>query len=209
VPFTEAAFLDVFGAYNSALWPVVAASWLVTALMAGQWWRRRSGGREWLVMLAAQWAWSGIVYHWLFFRAINPAATWFAALFTLQAATFAWLALKAPVRFGIDRSWRGMLGGSLVAYAIAYPFIGLALGLDCPRAPLFAVPCPTTILTAGLLLTANGLPRLIGVGPALWAVVGSSAALALGIEADTALIACAVLLLPDIARANYLRRSPA
>jgi hypothetical protein len=209
VPFTEAAFLDVFGAYNSALWPVVAASWLVTTLMALRWWRRRSGGREWLVVLAMHWAWSGIVYHWWFFRAINPVAAGFAALFVLQAAAFAWLAVNAPVRFGIDRTWRGVLGGGLVAYAVAYPFIGLALGLEYPRAPLFAVPCPTTILTAGLLLTANGLPRLIAVGPALWAVVGSSAALALGIEADTALIACALLLMADIARATYLRRSPA
>lgn len=208
MPFTEAAFLDVFGAYNSAMWPVVAAVWLISALMAVRWWRRRSGGREWLAMLALQWAWSGLVYHWLFFRAINPVAAWFAVLFALQAAAFGWLAIAAPVRFGIDRSWRGVIGVSLVAYAIAYPFIGLALGLDYPRAPLFAVPCPTTILTTGLLLTATGVPRFIGIGPGLWALVGSSAALVLGIAADAVLIICAALLLPGIVRARPFGRVP-
>jgi len=30
LPFTEPQFLQVFGAYNVALWPVVVALWLVT-----------------------------------------------------------------------------------------------------------------------------------------------------------------------------------
>ncbi len=31
LPFSHDAFLDVFGAYNTALWPAVVALWLATA----------------------------------------------------------------------------------------------------------------------------------------------------------------------------------
>ena len=35
LPFTEAQFLEVFGAYNVALWPVVVGLWLVTLAFTG------------------------------------------------------------------------------------------------------------------------------------------------------------------------------
>ena len=63
--------------------------------------------------------------------------------------------------------------------------------------PLFAVPCPTTLVTAGLLLTAAGVPRWVNIVPILWAVVGSSAAFALGIRADLALVVAGALLALD------------
>ena len=31
LPFTRTAFFDVFGAYNSALWPAAVALWILTA----------------------------------------------------------------------------------------------------------------------------------------------------------------------------------
>jgi len=31
LPFSHDAFLDVFGAYNAAVWPAVMLLWLVTA----------------------------------------------------------------------------------------------------------------------------------------------------------------------------------
>jgi len=35
-------------------------------------------------VLAVHWAWSGIVYHWFYFRKINPSAAIFSVLFVLQ-----------------------------------------------------------------------------------------------------------------------------
>ncbi len=90
-----------------------------------------------------------------------------------------------------------MLEGLLVSYALLYPFLGLAFGLRYPRMPAFAVPCPTTLLKAGLLLTASRVPRMVWVVPILWAIVGSTAAVSLGIRADLALIVAAILLLVD------------
>lgn len=75
LPFSHEAFLDVFGAYNSALWPAGAVLWLATAWLALNWIRRgHVDGRLLFALMAVHWAWSGVVYHWLFFRAIASSA---------------------------------------------------------------------------------------------------------------------------------------
>jgi hypothetical protein len=198
LPFSEAQFLDVFGSYNRALWPAVVALWLATAIMAARGIRRGYGSRGLMVLLAVHWAWSGMAYHWAYFRSINPAATLFAAMFVAQAGCFAWLAAFSPARFCFDRSPRAIIAGSLVIYSLVYPFIGIIFGLHLPRVPLFAVPCPTTLLTTGLLLASSGMPRLAGVVPAVWAAIASSAAFGLGIWADSVLLACSGLLVIDL-----------
>ncbi len=52
-------------------------------------------------------------------------------------------------------------------------------------------------MTAGLLLITAGTPRWVNIVPILWAVTASSAAFALGIRADLALVAAAALLALD------------
>ena len=207
LPFSHDAFLDVFGAYNSLLWPAVLLIWAATAIVVWAW--LCGGGvsqRLLFVLLGVHWAWSGIAYHWLFFRSINPAATIFAALFMLQAVLFVWLAIGANARAATPTGVRGAVGGALVSYGLIYPFIGLAVGLEYPRLPLFAVPCPTTMVTIGFLVAAGGVPRVAAVVPLLWAVVGSSAAFALGIRADTALVVAAGLLVLDLVAPSLLGR---
>lgn len=197
LPFSESAFLDVFGAYNQRWWPVVLTLWVVTLIIAARLWRRQSSGRVVMVLLAAHWLWSGVAYHWLHFRSINPAAAVFAAGFGMQGTLFAWMALTAKGYFAFDRTIRGLIAATFVGYGLFYPFLGLALGLDYPRLPLFAVPCPTTLITVGVLLGSSGLPRVVNLLPIIWAVIGSSAAVVLGIRADLALIAAAVFLVVD------------
>ncbi|MBI3995850.1 MAG: hypothetical protein HY349_07730 [Nitrospirae bacterium] len=196
LPFSHSEFLDVFGAYNAALWPAGAVLWIVTALLFFKWmWARQADSRAVAVLLAIHWGWSGLAYQWVFFRSINPAAGLFAGLFIVQAVFFAWLALAPErVQFTLARSLRGSLAVALVAYALAYPFVGLAFGLRYPRMPTFGVPCPTTILTAGLLLVTSGAPRVINIIPIAWSVIGGSAAFILGIRADLALIVAGALL---------------
>ena len=199
LPFSEAAFLDVFGAYNRQMWPAVAALWLLTAFVVWRWWRRGVSSRVVFALLATHWAWSGIAYHWFFFRNINSAAPIFAALFVLQAGLLSWLAVRSRGSIQMQRSLRGALAGALALYAMAYPILGLSLGLDYPRIPVFAVPCPTMLLTAGFLLNATGTPRFAEIVPVIWAGIGSSAALLLGIRADLALIPAGAILLLDAA----------
>jgi hypothetical protein len=195
VPFSHEAFLNVFGSYNTTLWPVAAALWLATAWLAWVWIRRgHLDGRLLFGLLAVHWAWSGVVYHWIYFRPINPAATLFAAGFVTQAVLFGWLAATSRGHVLGGTSVRRILGGVVLSYGLVYPLLGFVFGLQYPRLPLFAVPCPTTLVTAGWLIGVTGVPRVVSVVPILWAVVGSSAAVALGVQADLGLVVAGALL---------------
>ncbi len=54
-------------------------------------------------------------------------------------------------------------------------------------------------MTAGVLIGTARQPRVVAVVPILWAAVGTSAALVLGITADLALAEAAVALAADVA----------
>ncbi len=210
LPFTHDAFLDVFGRYNTSLWPAVVGLWVATAVVVVNWLRTgRLSGRTMFALLAVHWGWSAVAYHWLFFRSINPAATGFALMFGLQAGVFAWLAFSDRGAALNSGSIRGIVGAGLVVYGLIYPFAGLVFGLRYPRLPLFAVPCPTALITAGLLLTSVNVPRFVNLLPLVWMAVGSSAAFALGIRADWVLAAAGVLLALDTAAPAVLGRRTA
>lgn len=117
---------------------------------------------------------------------INPAAWLFAALFLIEAAALAWTGVtRRRPRFGWGRSPRHALAAGLLLFALAYPGLALATGRDWPRIPTFGVPCPTTLLTAGLLLAAvPPVPRRVVIIPVLWSLVGGSAALLLDVVPD-------------------------
>jgi hypothetical protein len=197
LPFDEAAFLDVFGQYNNSFWPFVVGLWATTVIVCARWMVRGGADRSLLILLAVHWAWSGVAYHELFFRRINPAATLFGLLFVLEAAFFAWLAIAPRARFAFAWSVRGVLAAILAGYALIYPALGFLSGMQYPRLPLFAVPCPTTLLTAGLLLASSGVPRIVRIVPAFWAAIAGSAALLLGVRADLALFAAGALMVVD------------
>ena len=194
-PFTTAEFLEVFARYNRAVWPAQVLFYLLAAVALWFAWRPRPrSGAVVAAVLAFFWAWMAVVYHWTFFRPINPAAALFATLFLLQALL---LAHAGAVRRGSAlrprRSPPGIAGTILVAYAlVGYPLVGLAAGVAYPRAPTFGLPCPTTIFTLGVLLWGER-PRLgLLAIPVAWSLLGASAALEHGIVQDLALPAAGV-----------------
>lgn len=73
-----------------------------------------------------------------------------------------------------------------------------------PATPTFGVPCPTDILTIGVLLTVRGgVPLSLAIVPVLWGFVGGSAALMLGVQTDYVLLAAgAVLAVVEARRAT-------
>jgi hypothetical protein len=197
LPFSHDQFLDLFGQYNRALWPFLLVLWLLTA---GAVWRlfrnRRAGSRIIAGILAFHWAWSGAVYHLTYFRRINPAALLFGTAFLVQAILLLWQGVfKSKTSFDPRRpKWHSVAWG-LILYSLLYPVLGLLLGLQVPRWPSFGVPCPTTILTVGvLLLLPRRTARLLGIIPVLWAAVGGSAAFVLGIHTDYVLGLAGILL---------------
>jgi hypothetical protein len=198
LPFTHNEFLDAFGAYNRSLWPGALLLWIVSLLLVLAWLLRKPANQRALsALLAVHWAWSAIAYHLAFFSAINPAARLFALLFLAEAVLLVWHGIvRSRLEFTTGRSLRHVLGVVFVVYALAYPALNLALGFEVPRIATFGVPCPSTLLTAGLLLSVEPRPpwSLLAI-PILWTVIGGSAAFLLGVHADLALIVAGVSLL--------------
>ena len=198
LPFNTHDFLNVFRAYNTAIWPAQVAAYLIGLVTVGHViWKTGSSGRLVGIVLALFWLWNGAVYHLIFFSTINAAAIFFGSAFIVQGCLFLIAATgrrRLDVRMGSDAY--GITGAVLIAYALAvYPVLGTVLGHGYPYAPVFGVaPCPTTIFTFGLLLWARGrIPAWLLVIPLLWSLVGATAALSLGIREDAGLLVAGLL----------------
>lgn len=197
LPFTTAQFLEVFARYNEAVWPAqwalngLALLALAMALRGGA-----AASRMASAILALLWAWMALAYHVAFFRAVNPAALAFAAAFLLAAALFVWhgvlhgaLAFERPR----SRARLALVAGMALTALALYPAIGLAAGHRYPAFATFGLPCPTTIFTLALLLSAaRRAPLPVFVVPVAWSFVGAAAALRLGMHEDLLLAAIGV-----------------
>jgi hypothetical protein len=195
LPFSSEQFFDVFGRYNTAIWPAQLA---LVAMALGCLWllfvqRERDRVIGWA--LALLWAWMAVVYHFAFFARINPAAGVFGAAFLLAAGLFAWHAHRGTLRFSRPQGAAHVAGLVLVAYAlVGYPLVGSLAGHNYPRTPTFGLPCPTTIFTLGFLLLARRpAPVSVFVVPLVWTMVGTAAAVQLGVVQDYGLVAAAAV----------------
>jgi hypothetical protein len=196
LPFSPDQFLDVFGAYNAAVWPVAVALWLVTTWTTVALVRGCARPRVTSAVAAIHWLWSGVVYHAIFFTTINPVAWLFAALFVLEAIALIHAGVvRHRLTFTCERSARGSIAIVFLAYSLAYPLLVILSGHQPLRAPLFAVPCPTTLFTAGLLLTARPVPVALLTVPVIWSLIGGTAAIVLHMMPDVMLFAAALSLI--------------
>lgn len=204
LPFTRDQFLEVFAAYNGAIWPAQVAAYLLAAIVVALLFRPgRSTDRIIVAVLAAMWLWTGIVYHALFFAKINQAALLFAAFFVVEGILLLHTGLMGRLRFAFGRGAATWVGVAFILYAaVVYPLIGTALGHAWPELPMFGVtPCPVTIFTFGmLLLTEAPVPRRLVVIPFLWSLVGGSAAILLDVPQDWLLLASGFVAVPLILR---------
>lgn len=129
----------------------------------------------------------GIIYHILFFAAINKAAYIFGGLFILQALLFLYFGIiKGVIHFRFRSNIYGYTGLVLMLYAlVVYPFLSYRMGHVYPYAPNFGLPCPTVIFTLGTLLWVEKKYSLsILIIPVLWSAIGFTAAVSLGMVED-------------------------
>jgi hypothetical protein len=189
LPFTREQFFDLFAAYNSALWPAVVVLWIASVVVSVRLMSSRRPSDRWIsALLAAHWIWSAVAYHAVFFTRINAAAWVFAALFLVEGALFLWVGVvQRRVSFAPRGGPWALLAWLLIAYSLVYPAINAAQHGTWVRIPAFAVPCPTTIFTAGLLILARDVPWRLSVVPVIWSLIGGSAASLLGVRADLVL----------------------
>ena len=186
LPFSIQQFFQVFRDYNDAIWPLQIFL-LVVALFCIVLIGRQNTNRIVSGMIALLWAWMGVVYHFLFFARINPAARLFAVLFLIQSLLILWVGVKKEgLRYTKHRSLQTVLGGLLIVYALfIYPLLSYRFGHLYPYNPTFGVPCPTTIFTIGIFFFLDAPYRnSIFVIPVLWSVIGTTAALLLGVMED-------------------------
>ena len=197
LPFSRSEFLQVFAAYNEAIWPLqLVAAGLGLLAVALLFWRPDWADRTIAGVLCVFWSGMALGYHWTYFSAINNAAYAFGVLFAVAALMFLVEGvIRGRMRFTIIAGSRAWLATALVIYSfVAYPLVGLLVTHPYPETPLFGVaPCPTTIYTLGLLLLVrHPRPTLLAAIPLLWGVIGGSAAFLLNVPQDLGLVAATV-----------------
>jgi hypothetical protein len=197
LPFTIEQFLQVFAQYNRAVWPlqiVLNLLALIASIAAIK--KIQYSDKLISLILTLLWLWIGVVYHLLYFSAINQAAYAFGILYIIQAGLF-FIAgvLKPQLTFRYQTDVYGIIGSLFIVYAlIIYPILGHLLGHQYPQSPTFGLPCPTTIFTFGLLLWTNKVvPKYILIIPLIWSVIGVGAALSLTIREDFGLLLAGVV----------------
>lgn len=186
LPFDAEVLAALVAEYNRLIWPgPVAAVVLALATLGLAW---RGGGRLPLLFLCAGWLWTGFVFHYGTFAALNFMAPTYAIFFMAEALILAWLAVRGSVAFGPPRRWPEWLGAALALFALAaWPLFALATPFGLTAAEVALVtPDPTALFTLGALLLARGpVPWAAAVIPLLWTFVGGATAWVLG--ADLAL----------------------
>lgn len=196
-PFTTEQFLEVIVRYNQGVWPAQILFYVAAVLLIWLAVRPSEQSSRWIVaILAFTWAWMAVMYNWLYFTAINPAAWAFGGLFLLQAVAFLTAAFVGDrLAFRFEANAYGVTGAVFIAYALVfYPILGALAGHAYPRGPTFGLPCPTTIVTFGILLWASRpVPIWVVAIPALWSLIGATAAFQFGIPEDYGLLVAGVL----------------
>jgi hypothetical protein len=200
LPFTPEQFFQVFAMYNGQFRVAVALWWLVSlGVIAAAWWKPSRFSRLLTCVLSGLWVWNAVAYHASLFTRINPVAWVFAALFLIQAVLL-WAVVPRSLEYFSSRGPMSGIGLGLVVYSFLYPFLN-TLGHAYPATPTFGVPCPTTILTIGVLLTVRGgAPAACSIIPVLWAIIGGSAAVLLAVATDYVLLGAGLLLMAVVVK---------
>ena len=196
-PFTTEQFFSVFEKYNRAIFPVQIILFLlvVFALIAiGS--KIKQKDKFVSGILGFLWLWIGIAYHISFFSGINKVAFGFGVLFILQGLFFLWEGvLLYNLKFVFKGSIQAYLGYFFILYGlIVYPIVGYLIEQNLSRTISIGLPCPTIILTFGfLLLSDKKFSKYLLIIPSLWAVIGISAVIKLGVYQDSMMLIAAII----------------
>lgn len=195
IPFTIEQFWQVFMNYNATVFPLQLVWFflgLSTALLLFT--NRRIKSLYAGCVLGLLWLWIGVVYHISFFTDICAPAFVFGALFILEGLLIWFCVFTGKLFFSGGFSGLKVLGYFFMLYGlIIYPAAGYLLESEFAKVIAIGLPCPSSIFTFGMLILADKkLPKYLLIIPSLWALVGISAAINLGIYQDLMIIIAAV-----------------
>lgn len=212
IPFSTEQFLDVFGQYNSDVWPMQLVFYAFAMIALCLLFVNHSK-RDLIInlLLSVLWIWMGLIYHLMYFSGINPVATAFGFMFIIQGFIFGYFGvLKEQIQYGAGKTISSAMGLILVVYGLfIYPLLSYSLGHVYPRTPTFGLPCPTAIFTYGMLLfSVYRLSWYMYFIALLWSAIGFSAAIALSMTEDIALgLAAAIALAGFLMKSRDCRRT--
>ena len=203
LPYDAEALISAVGSYHRhhPLVAILALAVSVLALVLAL--RGTAQGRRVVpFLLAACWLWIGAAWHIGTFAQLNFAAPAYGALFLLQGVILLWLGVRRRLELARPRGWPGAAGCILALVAIiAMPLVDHLQGWPWSSVRLAGMdPCPTAVLTLGILLLAQPpRPSTMAI-PALWTLIAAFTGWVLGIAPDmllpvAALIACSAAVL--------------
>ena len=190
-------FFSVFEKYNHAIFPVQIVLFLLSifALIAiGS--KIKQKDKFVAGILGVLWLWIGIGYHIAFLSGTNKVAFGFGALFILQGLFLLWEGvLLYNLKFVYRMSIQAYLGYFFILYGlIIYPVIGYLIEPNLSRTVSVGLPSPTIILTFGfLLLCDKKFSKYLLIIPSLWAVIGISGIIKLGVYQDSIMLIAAII----------------
>jgi len=196
-PFTTEQFFSVFENYNHSIFPIQIILFFLgvcALIMIGSTIKQKD--KFVAGFLGFLWLWIGIAYHIAFFSGINKVAYGFGVLFILQGLFISWEGgLLYNLKFEFKTSLQAYFGYFFILYGlIIYPVVGYLIEQNLSRTISIGLPCPTTILTFGFfLLCDKKFSKYLLIIPSLWAVIGISAVLKLGIYQDSMMLIAAII----------------
>lgn len=188
IPFTTEQFFEVIEKYNLGVFPVqliVVLLSIISIILLHS--KKESKNKVIGGFLGILWLWIGIAYHLAFFTAINKAAYVFGGLFVVQGIFFL---IETFSRKKLEFEFNGKLLDYIAYFFIIfgiifYPILIFLLENSLETTITLGLPCPSTILTFGfLMLTSSKLSKYLLIIPALWTIVGTSAAINFGVYPD-------------------------
>lgn len=197
LPFTTGQFFNVIEKYNLTMFPfqlIILLLGIVCLFLL----HSKLSAKDKLIgiYLGILWIWIGVAYHLVYFTVINKAAFLFGGIFILQGlfilfSTF----VKNRLIFTFTLQTKDYLGYFFILYGlIIYPIISYFVEGSFERTIVMGLPCPSTIFTFGFfILTSNKFPKYFLIIPSLWAVLGLSAAINIGVFQDVMILIAAII----------------
>lgn len=196
LPFTTEEFFNVIEKYNLTIFPfqlIILLLGIVCLFLL----HSKLSAKDKLIgiYLGVLWIWIGVAYHLVYFTVINKAAFLFGGIFILQGlfilfSTF----VTNRLIFAFTLQTKDYLGYFFILYGlIIYPIISCFAEGSFERTIVMGLPCPSTIFTFGFfILTNNKFPKYLLIIPSLWAILGLSAAIKIGVFQDVMILIAAI-----------------
>lgn len=188
IPFTTLEFFEIIEKYNLEVFPVQLILILLGVLSVVLLHSENASKNKFIGgFLGVLWIWTGLFYHLMFFTEINNAAYVFGGLFVLQGLFFlfeTFYSKKLEFKFS-GKIMDYIAYFFLIFGLLIYPILLFFLENSLETTITLGLPCPSTILTFGFLMLASSkLRKYLLIIPALWTIVGTSAAVNFGVYPD-------------------------